>query len=55
MISVQEFRKELGELSVEMTDERVVEIRDSLYAIVESIIDDYIEKTYGTEIQNEGS
>ncbi|MFH1473139.1 MAG: hypothetical protein ABIF06_01870 [bacterium] len=42
MLSIQECRENLGELADEMSDERIEELRDTLYAIVEPIIDDYL-------------
>lgn len=43
MLSIEECRKTLGEAGEGMTDERVQELRDTLYAIVENILDKYID------------
>jgi len=47
MLSIEECREELGELATGKTDTEVAHIRDTLYAIVETIIDDYLDKFYG--------
>jgi hypothetical protein len=44
MLSVQECRKHLDGL--DLTDEQVVEIRDSLYFVVNNILDNHYEKQY---------
>jgi len=44
MILIEECREVLGEQAVGMSDERVAELRDTLYFIVESILDDYLDQ-----------
>ena len=47
MLSIEECRRDLGESAEGMSDERVAEFRDTLYTIVENIIDDYIAECLG--------
>jgi len=44
MLSIQECKKYL--IGLELTDKQVEEIRDSLYFIVNNILDNHYEKQY---------
>ena len=50
MLSVQECKKYLGNL--DLTDEQVAEIRDSLYFVVTNILDNHYEKQYDKRNKN---
>ena len=41
MISINRCKEIIG---VEMTDSEIIKLRDSLYAMVESVLDNYFEK-----------
>lgn len=43
MITIEKCREELGEIAIGMTDEQIKGIRDSLYAIAELALDNYME------------
>lgn len=43
-LSIEECREKLGDIAIGMTDERVAQIRDYLYALVHSIIDNELNK-----------
>jgi hypothetical protein len=43
-MSVEECRKHLGDKGNQMSDEEVVEIRDSLYGLAELALDCYFEE-----------
>ena len=42
MLTIKECRDKLGDLSIQMTDKQVEQIRNSLYVMVENIIDQEI-------------
>jgi len=52
MLSIKECREELGELAEGMSDERTAELRDTLYVIVESILDDYIDQKISIPVES---
>lgn len=43
MLSIEKCREELGDISKHMSDEEIIKIRDSLYALRELVLDDYFE------------
>ena len=43
MVSVEGLRKDLGN---ESTDKQVIGLRDALYELVETLLDDYIENSW---------
>jgi len=51
MISIGKVKKDLGD---HLTDEQAIKIRDSLYRLVENLLDDYIEKSWKNE-EKEGN
>jgi len=46
LLSIEECRETLGDIAVGMTDERVAQIRDYLYALCHNVIDEEIKKFY---------
>lgn len=44
MLSIEECREKLGDLAVGMTDERIVQIRDYLYALCHNVIDNQLKE-----------
>ena len=44
MLSIEDCRKLLGEDGKEMTDQRIIELRDSLQTICEKVLDKYLEE-----------
>lgn len=46
-LSIEKCRDTLGELAKDMTDERVAQIRDYLYALCHNVIDEELSKFYG--------
>lgn len=45
MLSLEECRKYLPKDKVEISDERLIELRDHLYGMVELALEDYFNKT----------
>ena len=43
MIPIEEAKRDLGK---HLTDEQAIRIRNSLYELVETLLDDYIEKSW---------
>jgi hypothetical protein len=43
MLSIKECRELLDDVSKDMTDEKVLEVRDSLYELAEIVLDEYIQ------------
>jgi len=50
-LSIKECREALGDIGVGMTDERVAQIRDYLYALVHNIIDEELNKFYVSQLE----
>ena len=42
MLSLEECRKELGDVAKTMSDERILEVRDDLYTLSEIALDQYL-------------
>ena len=47
MLSTEECRKHLAEIP--LTDEQVERLRDSLYALVENVLDNYLDSSANVE------
>ena len=48
LLSIEECREALGDIGVGMTDDRVAQIRDYLYALVHNVIDQELTKFYAS-------
>jgi len=46
LLSIEECRETLGDIAVGMTDERVAQIKDYLYALCHNVIDQELTKFY---------
>jgi hypothetical protein len=44
MISIEKCREHLGDVATQMSDEQVIEFRDTLYVICEQLLDKYIDE-----------
>lgn len=47
MLSIEKCRQVLGDRAIDMTDEQIMKVRDSLYALVEMTLDQYFEDFKG--------
>ncbi len=50
MLSIEKCREILGKEAVDMSDERIMELRDSLYVLGKMALDQYFEDTFKQSI-----
>ena len=55
MLSLEECRKILGVSAAEMTDEQLIEVRDSLYSLCESVLDKHFGNAVTRSDANQGA
>lgn len=44
MLTVEECRKKLGERGEDLSDEEIIQLRDAVYQVAETVIDDHLER-----------
>ena len=50
MLSIEKCREILGNIAVDMSDEKIIELRDNLYGLGELALDDYFESLKKKEL-----